>query len=129
MNFAIKHQITAGSQFDGQVPSTTPVATNGVLVYPTDVQGGLFEFGLDNYPVALQEVLVKLANQTSWTLKLIDGSTTFDLDSGTTETSRLYRPVLPLIMLPGQKIELKTVAATTAMWAAAVYARAPIGES
>ena len=129
MNFAIKQQITALSQFNGLLPTTTPKAVNGVLVYPTDVQGGLFEFDMDTVPVALQEVLVKLGGQASWTLKLLDGATTFDLDSGTTETSRLYRPVLPLIMLPGQKIEFKTVGATTAMWAVAVYAHAAIGES
>ena len=129
MPFAIKHQITAGSQFDGQVPSTTPAEENGVVVYPTDTQGGLFEFGMDAVPVALFEVMVKLGGQTSWTLKIIDGSTAFDLASGTTEAQYLYRPDEPVILLPGQKVELKTVGASAAMWATAVYSRAAIGES
>ncbi len=129
MSFAIKHQISAGSDFDGQVPSTDPTESNGVVTYPADTQGGLFEFGMDTVPVSLFQVLVKLGGQTSWTLEILDGAQTFELASGTTETEYLYRPDEPVILLPGQKVELNTSGASTAMWATAVYARAAIGES
>lgn len=41
----IQQEITAGSDWDGTVPSTTPVITDGVKTYPTHTAGGLFEFG------------------------------------------------------------------------------------
>lgn len=41
----IEQRITAGNDWDGTVPSTTPdFAIKGVKKFPTDVAGGLFEF-------------------------------------------------------------------------------------
>ena len=41
----IEHRITAGSQFDATVPSTTPAAASGINVFPTATAGGFFVFG------------------------------------------------------------------------------------
>jgi len=43
----IQQEITAGSDWDGTAPTTTPVVADGVKSFPTDTQGGLFEFGYD----------------------------------------------------------------------------------
>lgn len=42
----IQQEITAGSDWDGTVPTTTPTIADGVKSYPTHTAGGLFSFGL-----------------------------------------------------------------------------------
>lgn len=125
--YAVKHNISAGANFNGLVPSTVPVITDGVKEYPADAQGGLFEFGLDG-PIGIAEVLVKFGGQTSWTLYVNDPTADLPVQSGTTETGLVYLPAADLVLMPGQKLKLVTAGASAVMWAAVLYSPAAIGE-
>lgn len=41
----IQQEITATNDWDGTEPTTTPAIADGIKAYPTDTQGGLFDFG------------------------------------------------------------------------------------
>lgn len=41
----IQQQISAGNDWDGTTPATTPVIADGIKTYPAHTAGGLFEFG------------------------------------------------------------------------------------
>jgi hypothetical protein len=42
----VQQEISAGNDWDGTVPATTPVIADGIKAYPAHTAGGLFEFGL-----------------------------------------------------------------------------------
>lgn len=132
--FAVKHHVAATKNFDGAVPSSTPVITNGVKDYPVDAvddHAGLFEFAVpETMPVEVTEVQIKLSgDQTTWTLFLSDPDDgDVEVVSGTTEDSYFYHPSSNPILLPGQKFKVVTTGSPTkAMFAAVVYTTASIG--
>lgn len=129
--YAIKQIITATNQFDGTLPGTTPADSNGVRTYPTDTAGGLFdpltEMGATGIPVEIVNVQVKFGGQSSWSLVLSDPDGDVTVQSGTTEASLFYNPDEALVLLPGQTLKLSTTGATTAMYAAVLFATASIG--
>lgn len=132
--YAITQQMAIGDIFDGLVPTTTPVTTNGVKVYPPDVtsnQGGLFEFtGSELRPITLIGIQVKLADQTSWAIVIVDPVIgDIPLASGTTETSYIRDDLDAITLLPGQKIKITSIGVTTAaMQATVMFAPAQLGE-
>jgi len=110
----IEQKITAGSQFTGAAPTTTMARAYDMERYPTDTVGGLVDFANPN-PIQIKQIFIKFGGQASWTLKLIDvDNVKTTLLSGTNETY-LANLTLGLILFQGQKLELVTVAATTAM--------------
>lgn len=110
----IEQKITATYQFNGVAPTTIKVDQYDMERFPTDTVGGLFDFGMTK-PARLEQVIVKLGGQSSWSLSLVDvDATEVVILSGTTEV-QVVNASLKLVMLEGQKLKLVTAGATTAM--------------
>lgn len=122
-NVAIIQRITAGSQFDGQAPSTTPAEADNIRSFPTDTQGGLFEFDGD-YHTEVRQVQIDFGGQSSWVLSMTDGSEDFVIETGTNETSWYAQDVATIP--EGWKLKLVTTGANQAMKAMVWYQRSPI---
>lgn len=116
----IKQLITATNDFDGQLPSTTPAydAATRLETFPTDTQGGLFDFE-QTEPIVVTGVDLKLGGQTTWTLSRVhsDASEVVWLVSvPPPETSVVVGGSdEQLRLLPGQKLKLVTTNATAAL--------------
>lgn len=113
----IQQQISAGNQFDGQAPSTTPARGNDLWKdYPEDSQGGLFDFELED-PALIVNVTLKLDGNTSaWSLNLVDvDGDEVTLFSGTNETSFVTTYGDRVLITQGQKLKLTTTGATGAL--------------
>jgi len=214
--YAVKHVVTAGSDFNGKTPGTTPSDSNGLRIYPTDTDGGRIYFdilrGLSQ-PMAVQQILLFLGGQISWSINvamhatdvlasasrtlefkdntpsadsieassgsfLTDGyccamevtvtgttlnngtykiasvtdtvitleiseslsnegpfssgakletKTLIEVDNGTNEASYYWNDATPIIILPGQCLEIITSGASTAMWAWMIFTPHAIG--
>jgi hypothetical protein len=132
--FAITHNMAIGHNFDGDVPSSTPVTTNGVKEYPVDAvddHGGLFEFtGSERRAITILGIQIKFGGQSTWAITILDpvvGS--IPLINSTTETSYLRLDVDAFTLLPGQKIKLVTTGTiAAAMKATVLFAPAQLGE-
>lgn len=130
--YAIKQVITAGSQFTGAAPGTVSTDADGVRTYLTSTAGGLFdlltEMGASGLPIEIVNFQVFFGGQSSWTMSIVDPLGDVEVLSGTTETSLFYKPDNEqLILLPGQTLKFVTTGASTAMYAAALFAPASIG--
>ena len=114
---AIEHSISATDDFDGTVPSTTPTKSGNVLVYPVDNNGGLFDFEQNDDVLQCEGFEVTFGGQASWTFKKVynDGTSKALILSGTTDTSYFLTAENFFRILPGEKLELITTGATTAM--------------
>jgi hypothetical protein len=115
----IEHKIAAGSQFDGQVPTTTKVIEKDMERFPEDSQGGLFDFEFTR-PFSLVQLVIKFGGQSSWSINLVDtDGTEVELVSGTTETEFITTQevgaLAGLILLEDHKLKLVTTGASTAM--------------
>jgi hypothetical protein len=115
-SIGIVQVITAASQFDGTVPSTNPIRSGEVDLYPTDVAGGLFDFD-HNRPVVVSSVRLFLGGQSSWSLSIVAVSNReFVWLSGTSEPSFIAAGKdVELPLLPGEKLKLVTTGASTVM--------------
>lgn len=112
-------RITAGNDFNGAAPGTTPVSGKDVeKSYPTAIVGGLFDFELAD-PVILEGIQLKLGGQTDWTIHLCDpaslGGTEYLLWAGTTETDFITVASDQVPILQEQTIKVRTTAAVSAM--------------
>jgi hypothetical protein len=128
---AERHSITAGSQFDGQVPSTDEDFLSGVLTYASDTQGGLFVLPPNRvskvYDVpedkgqvrVIKSLRVMFGGQSSWTIKITNGTDEFTWLSGTTDTSLVVTDEIEL--MPNEELKLETIGASTAMFALVVF--------
>ena len=124
---AEKHQIKAGSQFTGEVPDTGPDTESHIQVYAADVKGGLFKLmrtqGEDPQTQDLKRrvrrISVQLADQSSWSISVTDGTTEYVIVSGTAETDVTVTDTIELA--PSEDIKIVTVGATLAMAATIFY--------
>jgi hypothetical protein len=128
---AERHSIDAGSQFDGQVPSTDEDLINGVLTYASDTQGGLFvlppnrvdkvcDVPEDKGQVrVITSLRIMFGGQSSWTLKITNGTDDFTWLSGTTDTSLVVTDEIEL--MPDEELKLETTGASTAMFALVAF--------
>lgn len=114
--------ISAGSQFNGAAPGTTPTIAGGVKTYPAGTTGGKFDCIWDSEIPNLdvlgrhREVLtvaIQLADQSSWALEITNGTQDYTWVDGTTETEVLITDSMSL--LPDQYLRLTTSGATAAM--------------
>lgn len=122
-HFAIRQLCTAGQQFTGGSPGTTPVWKHGntVYEYPTSASAGLIDPSAANYPpgnstpLRVEEFVMSMGSPSSWSVYQVDASGAEILwISGTTETSVQYQyPDTPRL-LPGEKLKVVTVGASTA---------------
>jgi len=125
--FAEMHQISAGSQFTGEVPDTLVHLQNGLYVYKPATKGGLFVLPTSEEDVPetigfcrlLKSLRVTFGGQSSWTLKVVGTDSDYTWLSGTTETSLVVTDKLEL--LPQESLKLETVGASTAMAALMDY--------
>jgi len=129
---AEKHSIDAGSQFDGQEPSTDPDLIKGVKTYSSDTQGGLFTLQPNrdsdgNYDDPddkgqvriIRSLRVMFGGQSSWTLKITNGTDDFTWLSGTTDTSLVVTDNIEL--MPDEQLKLETTGASSAMFALVTF--------
>lgn len=115
----IEQKITAASDFNGVLPTTTKVLEFDMERFPTDTVGGLFDFENSN-PLQVHQVLIKFGGQTTWSLVIVDVDTVeTTLASGTTEAELLVTnqvgPLAQFILLEGQALKLVTSGASAAM--------------
>lgn len=99
--------------FNGAFPEGATTVTPGRITFAAGTNQGLIsldEMGI-TYPVRVLRVILLMAGQTTWTLNFIDGSTSVNIASGTTEAAYLDEAVA--FLTPGQKIQLITTGAGT----------------
>jgi len=134
--FAITQVMDVGDNFDGALPGTDPVTTNGVKVYPkddVDSHGGLFEFtGSENRAVDVRGFQFKGAGQSTWTLNIVD-PVAGDMAwlTGTSSVVYVLLAADRITLLPGQKLKLVTTGtpSTTELRATVMFAPAALGET
>lgn len=109
----MEQRMAAGSDFDGQLPTTELVLGDGLEAYPEDVQGGLFDLGL-KAPVFVRSVELKLDGQTAWTVHKRDreGDELLIL-CGTTETDFLTTVQDSFVLTNKQILVVRTVGASS----------------
>jgi len=116
--YAIEQQVSTGSNFNGQLPTTQPTDKNGVWVYPEDTQGGYFALP-DTYdqPACIEQLNLHLGGQASWYCELYNPETgeTFRVLEGTTEGFYLWIPYRPLLIPVKWAFRIFTEGATQAM--------------
>lgn len=110
---AIKQTVSAGNNFTGVAPTTTPVLSGNVYTYPVDTQGGLFDPENSANTLILAGILLDLADQSSWKIELVDNDANpVVLFSGTTEDEFVVTSDTVVNILPGETLKLTTVGAT-----------------
>ena len=118
----MQQRVGSGNNFNGDAPgggALVPTLEPGWIKYAESNQAGLFAFG-DDKPQVLRvcQIWIKFGGQTSWSLKVVQGSDEVEVFSGTTESyffkfgseANIYIP-------PGGALKLTTVGASTAMFA------------
>lgn len=112
-----QQKITATHQFNGAAPTTTPTVGHELEKdYPTDVVGGLFDFGLTGPAMLMQIELVLDGNTSSWSVSKIDADgDAAVIAKGTNETSFFSGPNNRVLLLAGQKLKVLTAGATAAL--------------
>jgi len=114
----IEQLINAGSQFDGQLPSTTPVDADGIRKFPTDTQGGKFSFdfvsqagSFESY--VIDQILVDFGDAATAVVNILTaGGPTVQLAAPGAGT---YLFTGPLQLGWDQQIQLVTTGATAAL--------------
>jgi len=132
--YAETHQIAAGQQFTGEVPVTDQDLSDGNLIYTPGAKGGLFLMPparndqtheviaptTHKHLRMVKSIFIVFGGQTSWTLKIVDPKgNKATWKSGTNETSLVVTDELEFS--PGDKMELITLGASTAMIATVRY--------
>lgn len=130
MSTGIEQRITAGNDFDGLAPTTTPAYDGAKRLeqWPTDTQGGLIDFEQTEV-VVVTGIDIKFGGQTSWTLsRVFADATEAGWLFGTNESVLVVGGEDTHIrLLPGMKLKLVSAGASSAMtvW---VYVRSESGE-
>jgi len=122
--FSVVQQISAGSQFNKAVPTTTPVVTDGVKVYPVDTVGGKVDPGHVS-PMLIKEFLAGGGGAaTGWTVTMTDGTTVVHVfeASNLNTLSKWDLVILPV----GWWLEVVTTGAAQAMTLWAAFERAHV---
>lgn len=111
----IEQRMVAGSDFNGELPSTKVVPADSLEAFPEDTIGGLFDFQLRE-PVFVRSVELKLGGQSSWTVHKRDkeGDELLIL-CGTDETDFLTTQADSWILTAKQKLVVRTTGASTKM--------------
>jgi hypothetical protein len=122
---AIRQEISAGGNFNGTEPSGSPTFADDTFKFAAEAAGGLFDFTSAKYafedpePLWLTSLQIALANQSAWTVGVVDvDSKETQIAAGTTEASYVRGADDPVLLLWGDKIKITTTGATAAMLAA-----------
>lgn len=116
----VEQTITAGSDWDGTEPTTTPVVADGVKTYPTHTAGGLFEFAFsDNCTLwEVQRIWVDFNGVATKSI-LIRREGTPDVDipifESTLASEEKYLNTDKIIIARGEKLIITSSGAATAM--------------
>jgi len=115
----IEQKIDAGSQWDGSLPSTTPVDNLGIRKFPSDTQGGLFSFdfaseegSFETY--VIEQIAIDFADASTVEVAIVDSEGTPNVFVLSTSTGNFLR-VEPLILAWDEKLRITTTGATAAM--------------
>lgn len=111
----MEQRITAGSDFNGALPTTTIVRGDGIEAFPADGVGGLFDFSL-KAPVLVRSLELKLGGQNDWTIhkRDKDGDELLIL-TGKKETDVLMTLADSFVLTDKQLIVVRTTGATDAL--------------
>ncbi len=109
---AFQQIVSAGNNFDGTDPGTTPVVNSAFeKSWPIATHGGLFDFA-QRGPV-LVDVQLILGGQSTWSLSLVHSTgAELVLWSGTNETSFATLESDRTLMLAGQTLKFRTTGTT-----------------
>lgn len=120
--FAIRQTISAGGNFGGVDPGTTPAMANHTYKYPAAAIGGLFNpyllelVGQEKGPVDLVAIELALSDQNAWSLSKADADgNSVVLYSGNLETSFVVTVENKIMILEGQLLKLTSAGATAQM--------------
>lgn len=129
----IRQSMAAGSNFDGNAPESgavplSPTWTGTLFAFADGDKGGLFDFTSDLYtfdrdPLRLIAVHLKLADQSAWSMSVLDADDNAAvIYSGTTEASYFTTIENGTVLLWGSKLKLTTTGASAAMVAMVLVA-------
>jgi len=119
--------ITAGDDFDGTSPSTTPVLNTKDIEknWPADDHGGLFNFNLRG-PARLDQLELTLGGQSAWDVIKVDcDGDEYTLFSGTNQTEYITHEADRIILLEDETIKISTTGATAALKARIIVTELP----
>lgn len=109
----IEQKISAGSDFDGTLPTTIPVPGDGIdKNFPIDTVGGLFDFSIKS-PVWLRSIELILGGQSLFTVHKKDlGGKELLYVCGTSEGFFVTTESDSITLTDGQTLVLRTTGAT-----------------
>lgn len=111
----IQQRISAGNDFDGTLPTTTPVTDKDIKRFPVDAAGGLFDFAITG-PHWLSNIEFLGGGQSSWTLHKLDSDgDEILLWQGTDEDNFVTCSCDKMQVYESETLLLRTVGASTAM--------------
>lgn len=118
----IEQRITVGSQFNELAPTTVPADTDAIRKFPTDVQGGLFEFnfaGPDASFVTYQidQIFVDFGDAGTSEVAIINSDGTPVRIILASPGAGTYLRVEPFLLAWDEKLTLKTTLASVALYA------------
>ena len=109
--YCIRHYLSAGGQFDGTDPGGDTTLDEGVLSYPINSVGGLFDFlrdaGMIPRPVAVYQVLIKLASSQTWKISISDAGGDVVVAQGNGDAV-YWNDASPMILDHNQKLKVET---------------------
>ncbi len=116
------HQVAAGSQLDGTIPSNESGDDHGVRTFVEDSAGGLFELrpstSLEDFDEStrkriIEQIILKLGGQSAWSISISDGTTDIVVLSGNTETDVVLTDKIQLNH--NEKLKIATTGASAAL--------------
>jgi hypothetical protein len=115
----IQHLATAGSQFTGARPTTTPTNGNGMNKFPTDTVGGLFDFE-QSEPIVVHNVMADFGTSVPYSIYIVNLDAAGAVIAGesllvTSGTAATLSYVSRLTLGAQQAVQLITTGATLAM--------------
>lgn len=112
--FIIQQKISAGNNFDGTLPTTTPTYEQDIMRFPVHTAGGLFEFDRTG-PHEIRSIELILGGQSAWSISKEDSEgDEIVILSGTTEVS-IITTVDRTVIYEAEKILVRTTGATGAL--------------
>lgn len=126
----IRHQVSAGNNFDGTVPTGPPTTVGNKDTFPEQAGGGRFEIGGSG--VVLQTICVEPDANADWSLELLDGSDVLirEIASNMFDSQDPPQPIhsanphfitCEVNVAAGEKLSFTSTSATAAIAAEIIY--------
>lgn len=105
---------SAAINFDGALPEGALTTKNGQYIFATGTHQGMVDpaaMGITT-PIRVDRLILVMAGQATWSIDVnLDSTHTYNVTSGTTETSHALEGVA--FLLPGQQLKVTTTGGAT----------------